>query len=220
MSDKRTKNILLMLYTPSLFSGLVGKIPQVIRCKISQRVCFEPTPEIFYGIKFRSVRGKETNMKILCFLTELPNLLSPVRKKFVPYYDCRGFKLSVKVIKKVSYIRGIEVSIGKKAEVKIYMLSIWSNTQGSYCRDLLVRASSLQQNRCSTTGTPCPPYHRSHKQTAFVYEDNKGFQLCRFFLIRGQSSFIQRLISSSSRSFATLWGFWGVQPSECRSLLT
>lgn len=209
-----------MLSSSSLFSGLFGKFIQIIRCKISQRVCFEPAPEIFYRIKFRSIRGKEAYMKLLCFFTVLTKLLGPVRKKPVPYYDCRSIKMSVKVIEKTPYIISIEIFIRKKAEVKIDMLSIRRKTQSSYCRDFLVGTGSLRHYRCSTTWAPCPSYHRSHQQTAFVYKDDIGSQPGRFFLIRGQSSFIQRLTSSSSRSFATFWGFCGLQPSECRSLLT
>jgi hypothetical protein len=51
-------------------------------------------------------------------------------------------------------------------------------------------------------------------------KDEGSVQSPGFFLMRGQSFFSQVWTASSSRSTARRWGFWGLQPSRCRSLLT
>ena len=159
-------------------------------------------------------------MKIWRPANKLMNFISSMRQEAIPYDKGRGFELPVQLVKKCPNMRGIEVIIRKKPEIKPYMFSLRRDTQSCYCRNFFVRASSLKQDGCFATQRPCPTNDRSHKQAAFVYEDNKGFKPRCFFLMRGHSSFIQRLISFSSRSLAIRWGFCGVQPSECRSLLT
>lgn len=154
------------------------------------------------------------------FVNKLTNLYRPMRQESIPDNDGRVFKLPVQLVKESPHITSIEITAKKKAKVKLYTVSLRRHTQCRYRRHFLVRAGSLRQDRCITTRPPGSTNDGGHKQAAFVYEDNKGFQPCRFFLMRGHSSLIQRLISFSSRSLAIRWGFCGVQPRECRSLLT
>lgn len=220
MINKRAKKVLFVLNLPASFSSFIGQLFQVVRREVGQRFLFKPTPKIFHRIKFRCVRGKETDMNPWCFIDKFTNLFSSMRQESIPDNDGRVFKLPVQLVKESSYIKGIEVVAKKKSKVKLYTFSFRRDTQRRYRRNFFVRAGSLRQDRCISTRPPGSANDGGHKQAAFVYEDNKGFEPCRFFLMRGHSSFIQRLISFSSRSLAIRWGFCGVQPSECRSLLT
>lgn len=202
------------------FSGIIGQLLQVVRCEVYQWLLFKPVPKVFDWIKFRSIRWKETGVNTWRLVEKLTNLFSSMRQEAIPDNEGVGFELPVQLAKERPHMRGIEVIVRKKPEIKFYTFSFRSDAQRCYCRNFLVRASSLKQDRCIPARRPGTADDRSHKQAAFVYEDNKGFKPRRFFLMRGHSSFIQRLISFSSRSLAVRWGFCGVQPSECRSLLT
>lgn len=209
-----------MLNMPASFSCFIGQLFQVVRGEVGQRFLFKPTPKIFHRIKFRCIRGEETDMNPWRFVDKLSNLFSSMGQESIPDNNGRVFNLLVQLVKESSHIQGIEVAARKQAKVKLYTCSFRRNTQRRYGRNFFVGAGSLRQDRCISTRPPGSANDGGHKQAAFVYEDYKGFQPCRFFLIRGHSSFIQRRISFSLRSLAIRWGFCGVQPSECRSLLT
>lgn len=209
-----------MLNTSASLSGLIDQLFQILGSKISQWFLLKPTPKIFHGVQFWGIWWEKTRMNPGCFVKKLTDLFSSMRQESIPDDKCMGFKLSVQLVEESPYTRGIEVTARKKAKVKPYTVSFWRDTQRRYCRNFLVRASSLRQDRCISFGSPSSTNDGGHKQTTFVYEDNKGFEPRCFFLMRGHSSFIQRLISFLSRSLAIRWGFCGVQPRECRSLLT
>ncbi len=202
------------------FSGIISQLLQIIRREIGQRLLLKPTPKIFHWIQFRSVRGKETNVNTWRLSEKLMNLFSSMRQEAIPDDDGGSFELPIQLAKEVPNMRGIEVAVRKKPEIEPYTFSLRRDTQCRYCRNFLVRARSLKQDRGIPPRRPGSTNYGRHKQTAFVYEDNIGFKPRCFFLMRGHSSFIQRLISFSLRSLATRWGFCGVQPSACRSLLT
>jgi len=220
MINESAKKVLLALNTATSFSGIISQLLQIIRREIGQRLLFKPSPKVFHRIKFRSVRWKEADVNIRRLSEKLINLFSSMRQEAIPDYEDGGFELPVQLAQEVPNMSGIEVAVRKKPEIKPYTLSLRRDTQRRYCRNFLVRASSLKQDRGISPWRPGSTNDRRHKQTAFVYEDNTGFKPRCFFLIRGHSSFIQRLISFSSRSLAARWGFCGVQPRECRSLLT
>ncbi len=220
MINESAKKILLALNTAATSSGIIGQLLHIVRREVGQRLLFKPTPKVFNGIKFRGVRRKEADVNTRCLADKLTNLFSSMRHEAVPDDEGGGFELPVQLAKECPHMSGIEVTVRKESEIKLYMVSSRGDTQRRYCRNFLVRASSLRQERCIPTRRPGSANDGSHKQAAFVYEDNKGFEPRRFFLMRGHSSFIQRLISFSSRSLAIRWGFCGVHPSKCRSLLT
>jgi len=220
MINESAKKVLFALNTAASFSGIISQLLQIVRRKIGQRFLFKPTPNVFHWIKFRGIRWKETRVNTWRLTEKLTNLFSSMRQETIPDDEGGCFELTDQMAKEGTHMRGIEVTIRKKPEIKAYTFSFRRDTQRSYCRNFLVGASSLKQDGCIPTRSPASTNNWSHKQPAFVYEDNKGFEPRCFFLMRGHSSFIHRLISFSSRSLATRWGFCGVQPSECRSLLT
>lgn len=68
--------------------------------------------------------------------------------------------------------------------------------------------------------TPGPPDRGDQEEARFVDEDEVGAQPRGVFFTRGHPSRFQRAMAASSRSTARRSGFWGLQPSWCRSLPT
>lgn len=220
MNDERTQECLLALNGPAPSSGADGKFLKAVRGKISKGISLEPTPEVFHGVELRSVRGKEARLKPRRVAEKRPCPFGPVRQKTIPEDNSRSFDLAAQLVEKSPYMKGIEVGLRKETEEKAYTISFRRHAQRRYSRNLPVRARSLRQNGRVATRRPASPDQGRHQQAAFVYEDDGGSEPRGFFLMRGHCSLIQRLISSSSRSLACRRGFWGVQPRECRSLLT
>ena len=81
-------------------------------------------------------------------------------------------------------------------------------------REFLVMAGALPQNGPPAARTPGSPHQRRHQQGAFIDKHQTCSQAMGFFLMRGQSTLVQRWIFSSSRSRARRSGRCGVQPSR------
>lgn len=200
--------------------GVYSKLIEAVGCKIGKGGSLKPAPEVFHGVEFRSVRGKEVLVELRHLAEKRPGPFGPVGQETVPEDKSVGFDLTAKLVQKGPHMTGIEVRVWEKTEEKVYAISFRRHEQCRYGRNLLVGARSMRQNRRIPSRRPTLPDQGRHQQTAFVYEDDSGSEPCGFFLMRGHCSFIQRLISLSSRSLACRLGFWGVQPRECRSLLT
>lgn len=220
MINKRTKKNLFSLNRPASSSGVEDKFFKAVRSEIGKGISLKPAPEVFHGVELRSVRGKEVWLKLRRIAEKRLSPFGPVGQKTVPEDNGGDFDLATKLVEKAAYINGVEVGVRKEAEEKAYAISFRRHEQCRYSRNLSVGAGSLRQNRRVPARRPTSPYQGGHQQAAFVYKDYSGLKPCGFFLMRGHSSFIQRPISFSSRSLARRRGFWGVQPSECRSLLT
>ena len=218
--DEGTQERLLALNRPAASPSIDGKFFKAVRGEIGKWVLLEPTPEVFHGVEIRSIGGKEVLLKPWRIAEKRPSLFGPVWQETVPEDDGRGLEMAGKLVEKAAYVNGVEVGIRKETEEKAYTIFLRRHEQGRYGRNLSVGAGSLRQNRRIPARCPASPDQGRHEQTAFVYKDDGGSEPCGFFLMRGQSSFLQRLISFSSRSLARRRGLWGVQPSECRSLLT
>lgn len=217
--ERAEKRLLALNAAPSL-SGGVGEFIEAVGSEICQRILFEPTPKVFHGIKFWSVWREKAVAKLRRLVKKRLNFFGPVGQKPIPYDNGWSFDLTAQLAKKLPHMVCVEVGVRQETEKKPYALSFGRRDQSRYRRDLSVRARPLGQNGRLPARSPASANQRSHQQAAFIYENDGGSEPGRFFLMRGHSSLTQRLISFSSRSLARLMGFCGVQPSECRSLLT
>lgn len=220
MNNERTQKRLLALNRPAPSSGVEGKFLKTVGSEIGEGISLKPAPEVFHGIELRGIRGEEVRVKFRSIPEERLGSFGPVRQETVPEDNSCSFDLASKLVEKAAYIDGVEVGVRKEAEEKAYASSFRRHEQRRYSRNLSVGARSLRQDRRVPARRPTSPDQGGHQQAAFVYKDYSGPEPCGFFLTRGHSSFIQRPISFSSRSLARRRGFWGVQPRECRSLLT
>jgi hypothetical protein len=86
-------------------------------------------------------------------------------------------------------------------------------------RDAVVRIP-VPHDRRLAHWAPRLPDRGDQEEARFVGEDEMGAQPRGVFFTRGQPSRFQRAMAASSRSTARRSGFWGLQPSWCRSLPT
>lgn len=217
--ERTEKRLLALNAAPSLPGG-AGELIEAVGSEIGQRILFEPAPKVFHRIKLRSVCREKTGAKSRRPGEKRLNFPGSVGQKPIPYNNDRSFDLAPQLAEKLSNALRVEVRVRQETEKKPYAFSFGRDDQRRYRRNLPVRACPLSQNGRLPARSPASAHQRSHQQTAFVYENDGGSESGRFFLTRGHSSLTQRLISFSSRSLARLMGFCGVQPRECRSLLT
>ena len=69
-------------------------------------------------------------------------------------------------------------------------------------------AIAVRDHRGMPLGSPGTDTSRDQAEPALIYEDQRGFQPARFFLMRGHSSRTHRRTSASSRSTARPVGRW------------
>lgn len=220
MSNKRTEKYSFALNAAASSSGVIGKLLEIMGREIRQGIGLEPTPEIFDGVEFRRIWGKEKDVKPGRLAGKGPNLFRPVGQGSVPDDNHGSFNLAFELPQKSPHMIGVEVGVAKESEIEFHPFPAGGYGQRRDGRNFLVRSSPLGQNRRIPPRRPASADQRRHKKTAFVYEDDGGFDPRGFFFMRGHSCFIQVLIRSSSRSLACRRGFCGVQPSERKSLAT
>ena len=109
---------------------------------------------------------------------------------------------------------GVDVGVGMEAEVKPALLA--AQAQDGDDGDLLMMHAALQQQRCLPPRRPAAAHQRGHQKAAFIEKHQPGIQEAGFFLMALQVWRIQWPTAFSSRSMARRWGFWGLQPKECR----
>lgn len=113
--------------------------------------------------------------------------------------------------------RGGNILARMEREVKSYPFKARRNRQRGNGRHFAMPPAYLVQDRGFTPWRPGTPYKRSQQEAAFVYKDDGGVQRPGFFLMRGQSAFIQWRIAFSSLSRASRSGFCGDQPIARKS---
>ena len=159
-------------------------------------------------------------MKFRSFVNRISCCHTSVSQQTIPNQHNRFAQLFQKDIEKIYYQQGVNIGLCVQTEIETDIISGWRHAQSRNCRNFLMRARSLMQNRSFSRRRPTATQQRSHHQSAFVDKYNKCFQSCRFFFMRGHSSLIHRWISPSFRSIATRFGRWGLQPIACNNFPT
>lgn len=184
---------------------------------VRQRVGFQVTPNILHRVKFRGVCREIKHRETALIAKEVTGAPGLMRAKAIPHNDKRSSQLPSKMTEKLQNPCGIYVDVGMNAEKKTHTATIRGHTQGSNYRRFFVRLRPLGEHGSFAAHPPCASQQRRHQETAFIYKDEMRLQATGFFLIRGHSSLIQRLISFSSRSMARRRGFCGLNPMPCSS---
>ncbi len=143
----------------------------------------------------------------------------PMAGKPIPDQQDGVAEMSGEIPQEFDQPHGGDVGVGAHGKVKSHPPLERRERKSRDARDFFSRTSALIQDRGPASGSPTATDQRSQQQPAFVQEDQRRFQLPRFFLIRGQLSRTQRRMASSSRSRARRSGFWGLQPIECSNRL-
>lgn len=180
---------------------------------------FEIGPDIFDGIELRGV-GREVDQVCGARHEALPDRLALVRLEAVPDEDDGGTQLALQLFEELECAFAVDVGIRIETEVERETIAGRRDTHGSDRRYLPVCTGALTQQRRTARRAPGAANQGGQQQARFVDEDDAGSQARSVFFTRGQSCLIQAWIRSSSRSSARRVGFWGENPSPCRSRLT
>ena len=113
-----------------------------------------------------------------------------------------------------------DVGVGMEPKIEPSASLLRRESQGCYGGDLSMARRAPAEERRASPGRPGAANEGSHQKAALIDEHERSSQARGFFLIRGHSSLIHRLISVSSRSIARRSGLWGDQPRDPRSLQT
>ena len=95
-----------------------------------------------------------------------------------------------------------DVGVGMEPKIEPNVPLLRCESQGGYGGDLSMARGALVKERRATSGRPGATNEGSHHKSALIDEHERSSQARGFFLIRGHSSLIHRLISVSSRSIA------------------
>jgi len=198
-------------------AGDAGQLNDVHDGPVGQGVHFEVAPEIFNRVEFGGIGGEEAKVDVLFVIEKRSHFPGLMCRKAVPDHHHGAVQLAAQLAQEITHQGCINAGVRVKAKAQLNLVSLRRYTQSGNGGNLPVRTSALQQNRGGSSWIPCATHQRRHQEAAFVDKHQPGIQPRGFFLMRGHCSFIQRWISSSSRSTARRWGFWGLQPREWRS---
>ena len=181
--------------------------------EIREGLRLEVAPHVLDGIQFGRVRGK---MEVAGAnpSKEIADVRRAVRIGSVPNEHHPRAQMPIELFGEGEDGLGIEVLLDEQLKIQTDSPAVRADAQGGDHRDLPAMTADVPEHRSPSSGTPRAPHHRQEEQPAFVDEDQPCAQAVGFFLMRGQSSLIQRRIPSSSRSQARRTGRCGVQPSE------
>jgi len=153
-------------------------------------------------------------------IDELLNEAAPMRPEAVPNENDGSADLILEMAEELADEIAGDIGVGMEPELEANATVLRGEAQGSDDGDLAVACGALPEDGSAAAGRPGPANEGGHQKAALVYKDDRGVQVRGFFLIRGHSSLIHRLISCSSRSIARRSGLWGDQPSKARSRQT
>jgi hypothetical protein len=109
----------------------------------------------------------------------------------IPNQNNRSLQMTRELTQEVSDLRGSNTLFRMQPEAQGNPISAGPNTQSGHNRDMLVRAHALVQHRCLASRGPTAAHQRCHQKSAFVDKNQRCLQPGGFFLMRGQSCFIQ-----------------------------
>lgn len=197
----------------------VRRIVQVLQLQeglVGKAMILEVAPHILHRIDFRRIRREPFVAPVLHGTNRLLGLEGFVRTQSIPHQHNRSANMAMQLTQKPDDRRRIEILIRMETKPKREASAIGRNAHGRDGRNLAMGTGSGPHKRRLTTGSPGSANERRHEESAFVDENQPGFQSRGFFLMRGHSSLIQRATSSSLRSTARRAGFWQLQPIECK----
>jgi hypothetical protein len=197
--------------------GGIGEFERVLGCEVRKRVHLEVSPSGFHGVEFRRVGRKEFDVEVARPVKHPDHWPTSMHVEPVPHEKDGTLDLTPEVSNELGQPYAVDVATGPDGKVERDPTSPRRHRQRSDNRGLFSVASRLRKNRCLASRGPGPAHERCEEKPALIKENDVCVQSPRFFLMRGQSTLIQRRIAASSRSRAWRSGFCGVQPNDRRT---
>ena len=183
---------------------------------VRHRIRLQVGPDVFDRIQFGGVRGKECEPGTVLFQAYGCRLCSVCVQAIPNHQKGPLAELPGQLAQERDDQRGLDVFVRIQAEEEPDVVATRGYDKGGYGRNFLVGPASLKHDRRRSTRRPRSADERRHHEARLVNEDQGCLQACVVFFTRGHSSLTQRRISSSSRSTARRWCFWGLHPRACR----
>lgn len=135
----------------------------------------------------------------------------------VPYQEHGTLNMPAEVLQKSTNRAGVDIGLGMKTEEQLDLVPAGRDGQGGDHRNFPIGVGPVAEERRLAPRGPSPPDQGHHLEAALVEKDKSGAYARGVFFTRGQSALTQDRMASSSRSTAWRCGFWGLQPSACRT---
>lgn len=191
-------------------------------CQIVALAVGEPLlgqlPDSLVRIELRRVGWEALQMEALGASTELADQQATMGIATVPKNEDVAVEVSEQLAQEVARLQLSDV-LGVELKVEIQPLSGRRNRDPRDGRDAVTPIEVMDRRRLAD-GSPGCRDGGCQLESRFVDEDKVGTQPLGVFFSAGQSRRRKRRISAWLRSSAFFCGFWGLHPSECRSLPT
>jgi hypothetical protein len=179
---------------------------------------FEVIPDPFIGVQFRGVGREGLQVQSRRAAEEVLHGFAPVNPAIVQQDHEVAGDLAQQLPEEGRDFTALDI-VRVEVTVQRAMAALRADGDPRDGGDAVVRIPVPHDRRLAHR-TPGPPDRGDQEEARFVDEDKVGAQPRGVFFTRGQPSRFQRAMATSSRSTARRSGFWGLQPSWCRSLPT
>jgi len=197
------------------FAQVILELPRIVRPSVGEGGA-GLIPHSFVGIEFRSVGRQQFQMDAPTTAEEGSHGVALMATAIVPDHDHMPPKMLEQLPQEIRHRHVIEIRVRQTTKIETDPTTLRADGESRDDRDLLM-LQMVPVDRGLGDQSPGPAHGGGQEETAFVDEDEVGAQVVGVFFIRGQSSFFQRSIRSSSRSSARRSGFWQLKPIECNS---
>ena len=217
MLKQGTEHRFAALERAAVTPGRLRQVIELIKGFVGHRVGLQIAPDVLRRIQLRRIGRQELRAPGLSLGYIVLDQTGPMGQEPVPYQDHRTLDMSAEMLQESADRVGVDIGLGMKTEEKLDTVAAWRDGQGGDRRNFPIGVGPMPQERRLTPGSPSPPHQGHHQEAALVEKDKSGAYARGVFFTRGQSVLTQDRMASSSRSTARRCGFWGLQPSACRT---
>src|SRR5579871_3242341 len=215
--EKPTQKRLMVADGVQLLDDPCVELLGIVGGEVTQPAVLQPTPQRFHGHQIPGMRRQRLQLQPALRVADcIVDRASLMHTTPVPDDDHRTAQARHGAAQELRYVLVVKVAVDQRLECQSQPVTPGWQPQGGCHRHLLPMVRLLLQQRWLATPRPATPYQRSHQQSAFVQQHNRGAAPKGLFLMRGQSWARHRAMASASRSRWPRRGFGGVKP-RCRN---
>ncbi len=183
---------------------------------VGHGICLQVAPGVLRRIQLRSVRRQEHRAPVFFPGNVILDEAGPMGHEPIPEQGDGTLKMPAEVLQEGKDLAGVDIGLGVKPEKQLNTVSAGGDGQGGYDGNFAVGVCPMPKQGGLAARRPTPSHQRHHHEAAFVKKNESGAYPRGVFFTLGQSALTQFWMAASSRSTARRWGFWGLQPSECK----
>ena len=220
MFEKGAEQAFLALKGSGVSPCRMGEVVETKDRIVGHGIVLEVAPDVLGGIEFRRVGREELGMEVGMTGQVVAHPQRLVGAEAVPEQHDGTGEMALQFAEVVLNFGRVDVLVGMKTETEPQARAPRRHPKCPDDGDFLVRVGALMQDGGLPLGDPGAADQGGHQHPRLVQKHQVRPQAVGFFLMRGQSSLIQRPMASSSRSTARRSGRWALHPSKRRRRLT